>query len=395
MDRREFLMGAAGLSLSAQVWSAPSAQPKLLVVMLRGGYDSTNFLAPVGVADYHEARPNIALKASGKGAALPIDSVWGLHPSAGLLHARYKKGEALIIPYSGNVSAPRSHFEAQDLMEAGGAPGARLNASSGWMGRLMEALGANARGGGAISFTSNLPLSMKGKSQVPNIAGRFDKPMDERKARMMNELYKGSDLEEAAAIGMKARERVAKSMQADGEMAAASRGAVDAGKGLSGQFEKMAKVMRGDPLSSVAFADVGGWDTHVNQGGAEGALAGKIEALCQALDAYAVGMGSAWRDATVLVFSEFGRTFRENGNKGTDHGHGTIALALGGGIKGGRLGGRVEAPGFGMLHEKRDMPVFNDYRAVASQTLAHMYALGAKDLDYILPGAPKTARFIF
>jgi uncharacterized protein (DUF1501 family) len=263
------------------------------------------------------------------------------------------------------------------------------------MGRLMEVLGGHSKGAGAISFTSNVPLSLKGKVQVPNVAGKLDKPIDERKARMMNELYKGSDHEESAAMGVNARERVAKSMQVESEMSAASRGALEPGKGLAGQFEKMAKVMRGDPLSAVAFADVGGWDTHVNQGAEQGALAGKIEVLSQALDAYALGMGSAWRETSVLVFSEFGRTFRENGNRGTDHGHGSVALVMGGSLKGGRLGGRVESPSFEMLNEKRDMPVFNDYRTVASQTLAYMYGLGAKDLDYILPGAPKGARIVY
>jgi uncharacterized protein (DUF1501 family) len=403
MQRRDFLKAGAMVGASAGLhWSAPSwgatreGSGKLLVVMLRGAYDAASLLIPVSSDDYYAARPNIAISRPGleQGAALRLDADWGLHPSAKAVHELYGKGQALFIPFSGNSSAPRSHFEAQDLMEAGLAPGSSLSSGSGWMGRFMERVGSSRSGFGAMAFAANVPLSLKGKVAVPNVSGKLDKPVDERSGEMMRKLYGGSALEEMANQGVQTRARVAKEMGgpdgAAAEMMAADRGARPAAAGLSSQFAAIAKVMRVDPMASVAFVDVGGWDTHVGQGGAHGQLAIKLGALSDALGAYASGMGPAWRDAVVMVMSEFGRTFKENGNKGTDHGHGTALWVLGGSIKGGRVAGAQERVSFANLNEARDFNVLNDYRGVAAEVLAGMYAMGASDLSYILPSAPKT-----
>ena len=400
IDRRSFMGGvgaAAGLmAFSGGVFAAgPSGGAKLLVVMLRGGYDAANFLAPVGSDDYHAARPSIALAKSGAGAALAIDSDWGLHPACVDVHGLFGAKQALFVPFSGNPSAPRSHFEAQDLMEAGRSASSRSDYSSGWLGRAMEIMGSQRRGIGALSFTGNLAMTMKGRVSVPNISGDMSKKPDAHSDDLMKKLYKGSDLAGLADQGVETRERISREMSASGmemeskEMNAASRGAPAAGKGLAGQFEKIAKIMRQDKLASVGFVDVGGWDTHVSQGAATGALAGKLGALSDALGAYAREMGPQWADTGVIVLSEFGRTFRENGNKGTDHGHGTVAWVLGGRVGGGRVAGAQERVSMSSLNENRDLKVLNDYRGVAAETLAKLYGLGAKDLDYILPGAPK------
>lgn len=351
MDRRMFL--AAGMGAQAMAWSGgvlaagPAGGAKLLVVMLRGAYDSASLLAPVGSGDYYDARPNIALArpGSGPGAALALGGQWGLHPSAGALMDIYKARQVAFVPFCGNPGAPRSHFEAQDLMEAGMAPGARQSrAGSGWMGRLVERVAGAGSGIGAMSFTSNLALSMKGSVAVPNgAAAEIGRAQDPRAARMMRELYQGSALEGIAGQGVDARERVAREMGAlaererameptgrtdqggagpmgvyAAEMKAADAGARAAGAALSGQFAKMGKLMGVDPKASIGFVDVGGWDTHVAQGGASGQLATRLGALSDALGAYAGALGPAWRDAGVLVLSEFGRAFRENGNRGTD-----------------------------------------------------------------------------
>lgn len=417
MDRRSFLKVTAGVgAASCMEWSGgvlasgPSGSGKLLVVMLRGAYDSANFLAPVNAPDYHDARPTIALgrPGSGKNEALALEGQWGLHPSAGAVMGLYKARQAAFIPFSGNEGAPRSHFEAQDLMESGLAVGARSGKSnSGWMGRLVERVGSS--GVGAMSFTSNLALSLKGNVSVPNgSAGSLGKAQDPRSAKMMRELYGGSALEAMVMQGVDARERVARELSEidardrvmeagkpqaakdyEVEMKAADRGARVAGSGLSAPFAKMGKLMAVDPKASIAFVDVGGWDTHVNQGGATGQFANKLQALSEALGAYASAMGPSWRDTTVLVLSEFGRAFKENGNRGTDHGHGAAMWALGGAVRGGRIAGRDEAVSYANLNEKRDFKVLNDYRGVASEVVAKLYGLGAKDLDYILPGAPK------
>lgn len=410
MDRREFMMAAAALGAGLG-WSSvamargPGGSGRLLVVMLRGAYDAASLLVPVSSDDYYAARPNIAIgrPGSGAGEALRLDADWGLHPAAKAVHALYGRGQALFIPFSGNSTAPRSHFEAQDLMEAGLAPGSSITSASGWMGRLMERTGAARPGMGALAFAQSVPLSLKGKVAVPNVSGQVGKAVNERSDDMMRRLYGGSALEGMANQGVQTRERVAREMRemsmdpggVQAEMVAADRGARPAAAGLSAQFGAIAKVMRVDPLASVAFVDVGGWDTHVGQGASEGQLAGKLGALSDALGVYAASMGPAWNDTVVVVMSEFGRTFRENGNRGTDHGHGTTLWVLGGGIKGGRVAGAQERVGFASLNEGRDLKVLNDYRGVASEVLAGLYGLGASDLSHIFPSAPRSGVGLF
>lgn len=382
--------------------AGPAGSGRLLVVMLRGAYDAASLLVPVSSEDYYAARPTIAIgrPGSGAGAALPLDGDWGLHPAAGAVHELYGRGQALFVPFSGNSTAPRSHFEAQDLMEAGLAPGSAVSSGSGWMGRLMERAADRRPGLGAMAFASSVPLSLRGKVGVPNISGAVGRAADGRSGEMMRKLYGGSALEGMANQGGQTRERVAREMAMGqvvdaAQMEGADRGARVAARGLSAQFESIAKVMRVDPLASVAFVDVGGWDTHVGQGGAQGALAGRLGALSDALGAYAGSMGTGWRDTVVVVLSEFGRAFRENGNRGTDHGHGTALWVLGGGVRGGRVAGERERVAFGSLNEGRDFKVLNDYRAVASEALAGLYGMGASDLSHIFPSAPRTRVGIF
>ncbi|GAB2909604.1 DUF1501 domain-containing protein [Paralcaligenes ginsengisoli] len=401
--RRDFLKAASALALlssSAKVWAVPSARgARLLTVMMRGGYDAANFLVPISSEDYYAARPRIAVARPdprNPEAALALDEHWGLNPAVKEhFLPLYQAGQALLVPYSGNSGAPRSHFEAQDLMELGLASGnPHPNHRSGWMGRLIERLGVAHSGGSGISFTQNLALSMKGNVAVPNIAlsGGTVARSKPRHDAEMQQLYRGSSLEKLLDEGIATRQTVASTLDAPDtlqkEMIAASRGAPDA-SAFEKQMHSIARLMRTQQAYSVGFVDVGGWDTHVGEGNGKGQLSGKLGNLSKGLAAYAREMGPAWRHTMVLVISEFGRTFRENGNQGTDHGHGTVMWVLGGGLRGGRLAGRQEPVTNSMLNEQRDLPVYNDYRGVAAEAIAALYGLGARDLDYILPGAPR------
>jgi uncharacterized protein (DUF1501 family) len=170
------------------------------------------------------------------------------------------------------------------------------------------------------------------------------------------------------------------------EMTDSARGAA-APRGFESQARAIGKLMRAKPSYSVGFVDVGGWDTHVNQGPTQGTLANNLEGLAQGLYGFAQELGPLWTATVVVVMSEFGRTARENGNRGTDHGHGNTIWVLGGGISGGRIAGRQVAVSESNLYQDRDFPVLNDYRALLAYVFTRMYGLNGKELEGVLPGA--------
>jgi uncharacterized protein (DUF1501 family) len=376
MKRRAFLLSLP-LLYSGRLLAAPSAPARFLLVFLRGGYDAANLLVPVSSAYYYETRPNIAIP---KDAALAIDADWGLHPAlAESLHPLYAKGEAAFIPFAGTEDLSRSHFETQDSIELGQPLNARSYAS-GFMNRLAAALGAD----GAISFTSQLPVAFRGDAKVANVAlntvGRSG--VDARQSALIAEMYQGTTLGAQVSEGFAARDSVMRGL-AD-EMEAASRNAVTA-RGFEAQAKRIARLMQRE--YRLGFVDVGGWDTHVGEGGAAGYLATRLDELGRGLGAFAQAMGAAWRDTVVVVISEFGRTFRENGNRGTDHGHGTAYWVLGGGVRGGRVVGEQLRVSRDTLFQDRDYAVLNEYRAVLGGLFARLYGLDAAQLARVFPGA--------
>ncbi len=337
---------------------------------------------PISSRFYYEARPNIALAPPGPApdAALALDADWGLHPVLrDSIHPLFAKGQAAFIPFAGTDDISRSHFETQDSIELGQAPDRRRDYRSGFLNRLAAALNDD----GAISFTSQLPLIFQGSMQVPNTALRaIGKPtLDARQSGIIASMYQGTALAPQVNEGFAVRQDMLRQMS--DEMAAASRGAVSA-KGFELEARRIARLMR--DKYQLGFVDVGGWDTHVGQGGAGGYLAGRLEELGRGLAAYAEELGDGWRDTVVVVISEFGRTFRENGNRGTDHGHGTVYWVLGGGIRGGRVLGEQLRLEQATLFQDRDTPVLNEYRAVLGGLFARMYGLHAGQVERIFGG---------
>ena len=389
MQRRDLLKCLAAaplLSLATRLYAAPQTSAKILVVFMRGGYDAANLLVPVTSSFYYEARPNIAVPKPGAGAnaALPLDGDWGLHPSLrDSIFPLYQKGQVAFIPFAGTDDLTRSHFETQDSIELGQALDSSRNYGSGFLNRLVGVLS----GAHAIAFTDQLPIVLRGEAQIPNMALRsLGKPgVDARQSANIAAMYQNTALSTQVSEGFSVRNEVMQEMA--GEMEAASRNAITT-KGFELEARRIAKLMKDQ--YNVGFVDVGGWDTHVGEGGAGGYLAGRLEELGRGLAGFAEEIGPAWRDTVVVVISEFGRTFRENGNRGTDHGHGSVYWVLGGGIRGGRVAGdqvRVEQ---NTLYQNRDYPVLNEYRAVFGGLFARMYGLNAAELDRIFAGvAPK------
>jgi uncharacterized protein (DUF1501 family) len=410
LSRREMLklalVGAAHPLLPvrgvmSQAFAAPgAADVKFLLVFLRGGYDAANVVIPVGSDFYYESRPTIALARpdpANPAAALPLAgpdgaATWGLHPALKeTMLPLWKAGQLAFVPFAGTEDLTRSHFETQDSIESGMpivARGAAPSAyGSGFLNRLAGALGGKAA---PVSFTDGLPVVMTGDVVVPNVSlkGTARPPFDDRQTKLFADMYAGTRFEPLIAEGFDLRKTVAEQAQMmeagglTGEMQAANRNAITA-KGFELEARRMAGLMAGK--FNLGFIDVGGWDTHVNEGAAQGQLAALLESLGQGLAAFAQQMGAAWNRTVVVVLSEFGRTFRENGTRGTDHGHGSVHWVLGGAIAGGRIGGEQIAVTPETLNQNRDFPVLTEYRAMLGGVFKRIFALDDARLERVFP----------
>ena len=396
MKRRDFLTwtaGAVGALVSARLWAMPTQltqTPRLLVVMLRGGYDGASLLVPHASDFYYRSRPNIAIAkpdAANPDAALDVGDGYGLHPVVrDTLYALYRRGQVVAVPFSGSADVSRSHFHAQDVLELGQDGRGTIDYNSGFLNRLVEVLARKGGSTSGISFTDNLTLSFRGKVGVANISlkGKVRNVANDRQSQLLQEMYRGRELGAYVQSGMETRKEVMQ--QLEQEMVNASRGARNAA-GFDQAARTIGTLMRDHPAYSVAFVDAGGWDTHINQGGADGQLARQLAGLASGLSVLAQTLDDVWRQTTVVVLSEFGRTFRENGDKGTDHGHGNTLWVLGGGLAGGKLVGERVKVDERMLFQDRDLPMLNDYRSVLSYVTRRMYGLDARQLDYVFPAA--------
>ena len=392
MNRRHLIkLGGAALltaGVSGRLYAAPAAGPRFLLVFLRGGYDSTNLLIPYSSSFYYEARPNIAIPkpdAALNTGALALDADWALAPAVReTIGTLYMQRQAAFIPFAGTDDLSRSHFETQDSIELGQPGGGGRNYRSGFLGRLSDTLlGANDAGA-SISFTDALPLAFEGTATVPNLSLKNvgKPPFDARQAGILSDMYAGHHLQSAVRDGLELRQEVAQTF-AD-EMNAANRNAINT-KGFELEAERMGKLMR--DKYRIGFIDVGGWDTHVNEGGSEGALAANLSSLGRGLQVFSQSLGPEWNNTVVVVLSEFGRTFRENGNRGTDHGHGTVYWILGGSINGGTIRGEQQQLARGTLFQDRDYPVLNDYRAVLGGLFHSMWDLSSTQVTHVFQDA--------
>ena len=386
MRRRQLLqtLGALPLAAGAGVlMAAPAASSRLLVVFLRGAYDCSSLLVPTSSSFYYESRPDIAIAPPNEAdplSAVALDANWGLHPALrDSLWPLYQKRELAFVAFAGTDDTSRSHFETQDGIELGQPLDQRRDYRSGFLSRLAEVV----NGAEPMAFTDQLPLVLQGRVQVPNMALRaVGKPaLDARQSRLIADMYEDTPLAAPVQEGFAVRAKVA--TQLAGEMDAAGRNALTA-RGFSAEARRIGRLMASD--YNLGFVDVGGWDTHVNQGGAKGDLANRLGSLAQGLAQLPEAMGTAWRDTTVVVVSEFGRTFRQNGNRGTDHGHGTVYWVLGGAVRGGRVVGEQVSVDAGHLFQNRDYPVLNEYRAVLGGLFAKQFGLRPAQLAKVFAG---------
>lgn len=390
MQRRTFLKGMAALpalasvTLSGRLFAAPAGSPYYLLVFLRGGFDCNHLLVPWSSDFYYASRPTLALPRPDGSAtgSLRLDDRWALAPSLREQYAPlYEKRQLAFVPFAGTNDLSRSHFETQDHIERGLGPDAGHARRSGFMARLAGVLRERGR---AIAFTRSLPLSFEGGGDIPNLSlgGNLRAGFNPRQSAELERMYAGTALADTVREGLDLRRQAASDIQR--EMQLAGRGAIDP-NAFARQTQRIASMMR--DRFRLGFVDVGGWDTHVGQGGADGALARRLQYLSTGLAAFAGAMGTDWKNTVVTVVSEFGRTFRENGNGGTDHGHGTVYTFLGGAVRGGRiLGEQLEVTRANLLQD-RDYRVLNDDRAILGGLFTRLWGLDRKRLDTVFPGA--------
>ncbi len=378
MDRRTLLAAAlaAPMAPAAQLFAAPAGAPRLLVLFLRGAYDCASVLVPKS-GFYAESRPNIGIP-----NPVSLDGDWGLNPVlVPTMMPFWNKKQLAFIPFAGTPDLSRSHFETQDIVEYGQpiiAGKGAVDRRTGFMNRLASELA----GGNPIAFTNRLPLAFRGPVPVANVVPTgASANVDPRRAALLSSMYADDKLlGPRVAEGFAAQQQVSAALAA--EMAASGRDAIPA-QGFELAARRMGTVMRG--RANLCFADVGGWDTHVEQ---RGGLDFRLNVLGRGLAGFAGALGPAeWQRTTVVVISEFGRSFRENGSKGTDHGHGTVFWVLGGNVRGGRILGEQVKVARASLNQDRDFPVLNEVRSVFGGLFQKLYGLDAARLARVFPGS--------
>jgi uncharacterized protein (DUF1501 family) len=367
------------------LFASPAGLPKLLMVFLRGAYDSSSVLVPRGNSFYQESRPTLAIPSSGTGAAAMLDGDWGLAPVlVPNLMPFWRAGEMAFLPFAGNNNLSRSHFETQDFFEIG-MPSVRPGGPSptGFMNRLAGVLQGRKVDVRPLAFTAQLPLTFRGPvpivNNVPKASARTS-PAQSRRDAMLARMYAGdAELGARVSAGFAVGADVSAAL-AD-EMKRSGKGAMGAND-FEGAAQRVGAVMRSEV--NLGFIDVGGWDTHVQQ---SGALNFRLGVLARGLAGFARVMGPAWQQTLVIVVSEFGRTFRENGAGGTDHGHGTSFWLLGGAVKSAQIAGAQVKISRATLNQDRDFPVLNDYRSSLGGIFQRLYGLDAAALAKVFPGS--------
>ena len=400
MNRRMFLK-STGLAMVAGGFlpkvfvrmaraGTPSSRRVLVSIFQRGAVDGLNVLVPYGEKTYYDARPSIAVPRPGSGAdaALDLDGFFGLHPSLGPVLPLFQDGSAAFVHAVGSPDATRSHFDAQDFMESG-TPGVK-STGDGFLSRAVVCRKADRPSPlRAVAVSPALPrilsgsagaVSMTNVSEFGIRAGAASAVASDSLESMYAEAVAGS-------LGGAAREsfeavRILKS--ANPARITPENGADYPRSPFGNSMKQIAQLIKADVGLEIAFTDVGGWDTHAGEGGSQGQLANRLRDYGLAIAAFAKDLGSRLADVTLVTMSEFGRTVKENGNRGTDHGHANHMLLVGGGVKGGKVYGKWPGLDASHLYEDRDLEVTTDFRDVFAEILSKR--MGISRLAPVFPG---------
>jgi uncharacterized protein (DUF1501 family) len=400
LNRRLFLK-SSGLALVASGFlpdvfirmakaGTPAGKRVLVAIFQRGAVDGLNVVVPYGEKVYYDARPSIAVPRPGSadGAALDLDGFFGLHPSLSPVLPYFLDGSAAFVHAVGSPDASRSHFDAQDFMESG-TPGARSTQDGFLCRALVEKKDPRATALRAVSITPGMPRILAGAAgaiSIPNLSrfGNREGGESASAAESFESMYADRVAGSLQATAKESFEAVKLVKSTGPAKIVPDHGADYPGSAFGNALKQIAQLIKADVGLEVAFTNVGGWDTHAGEGGAQGQLSNRLRDYGLTIAAFAKDLGSRMADVTLVTMSEFGRTVKENGNRGTDHGHANVMLLLGGGVRGGRVYGKWPGLDSSHLHENRDLAVTTDFRDVFSEILSRRMGLG--DLKPVFPG---------
>jgi len=378
------------LARTAFAAGATARAKRLIAIFQRGAVDGLSVIVPFGDQDYYRARPSIAIERPGGAAdtVVDLDGFFGFNPRLQPLKPLWDARQLAIVHACGSPDNTRSHFDAQDYMETA-TPGVK-STSDGWLNRYLQVRRLEeATPFRAVALTQQLPRVLQGPAPAlaVNQLGQFGI----RGGQGSDLIAASFEAQFAAAadrvLNNKGREAFDAIKMVKGVNPASYRpeNGADYPRTPFGQaLQQIAQLSKADVGLEVAFADVGGWDTHVNQGSAQGQLATRLDDFARSLAALARDLGDRMEDTVVLTMSEFGRAVSENGNRGTDHGHGNAMIAIGGGIHGGRVYGKWPGLAASQRYEGRDLAVTTDFRDVFGEIVVRH--LGVADPKPIFPG---------
>ncbi len=415
MDRRFFLknsgiaLASLGVATASPTFltrtlaqTGKSGRKKLLVAIFqRGAMDGLNAVVPYGDQAYYGLRPSIAVPRPKSGdplTAIDLDGFFGLNPALSSFKPIYDSGQLAIIHAVGSPDNTRSHFDAQDYMEAG-TPGVK-STTDGWLNRYLQAKpDPKASPFRAVAMGANMPRTMQGKGAaiamtsindfaIRSGGGEMGQAVqggfEAMYAQTVNDALRGTGKETFDAVKMLKQVNPAQYKETTG---------VVYPRGQFGdRLRQVAQLVKSDIGLEVAFTDIGGWDTHANEGAGQGQLANRLTEFATGISALYADLKDRADEVVILTMTEFGRTAKENGNRGTDHGHASVMFALGGAVKGGKVYGKWPGLKTNELYEGRDLALTTDFRDVFAE-LAKNH-LGASNINAIFPGyQANTANF--
>jgi uncharacterized protein (DUF1501 family) len=367
---------------------------QLIAIFQRGAVDGLSVVVPYGENDYYRSRPTIAVArpAGGADSALDLDGFFGFNPRLAPLKPLWDRRDLAIVHACGSPDSTRSHFDAQDYMETA-TPGVK-STSNGWLNRYLQTRHVESESSfRAVALTSQLPRMLQGAapalamSQIAQFGIRAANMNDSFEAQ-----YQAAADRVLNGTGREAFDAMKTLKVADPARYQPENGATYPRSPFGQALKQIAQLTRADVGLEVAFADLGGWDTHVNQGSAQGQLGARLDDFAQSIAALVTDLGERMADTVVLTMSEFGRAVNENGNRGTDHGHANAMLVIGGGVRGGHVYGKWPGLAVDKRYEGRDLAVTTDFRDVFGEIVVrHM---GVADPNPIFPGyAVQPAKF--
>jgi uncharacterized protein (DUF1501 family) len=412
MERRVFVKSGAlalvtmGLSPSflrrtafgMELVNAPKGKV-LICLFQRGAADALNIVVPHGEKAYYAMRPSIAIPQPSRnavGGAIDLDGFFGLHPSLAPLKPLYDRGLLAPIHAVGSPSTTRSHFDAQDYMETG-TPDVK-GTSDGWLNRYLAVKGTCDECNlaktpfRAVSLTPQTPRILEGPSPTVamNSLDEFSVRATGSSAERLEALYRTGSADLVHGTGTEMFDAVKMLRSANPQKYLPQNGADYPRSQFGQRLLQIAQLIKSNVGLEIAFADVGGWDTHVNQGSSTGQLAQRLTDFSQSIAALVTDLGDRMDDVVIMTMSEFGRMARENGNRGTDHGHAGALFVIGGHVKGGKVHGKWPGLEPEQLYEGRDLALTTDFRSVFAEVVSHH--LGARALDRVFPGFAASPR---